>query len=391
MAIFLSFKEVWRNKGRFLLFSLVIALITTLVLFVAGLAEGLAQANKQYLVSINAQLLVFQEKVDLSTAASRLTQRKINAVGRVAGVADAGPVGFSSAALVAVNDKPVVISNRDNLGVSLIGIFPGKPGAPDVVLGKNLSGNRGNDVLVDQNLVNRLDVRVGDVLRIKSTQGTRDELFELRVIGITSPRQYLYAPSIFLPYRTFDNVRPQASAPSLSSEMAPNVIAVQLEDPGQIKSMADKIMLQVDGVEVTDIKTAYESLPGYAAQQGTLNTQQAFVLLIGILVIGGFFQIQVLQKVPQIGVLKAIGTSNRTVAAAVVFQIILVTTFGVLLGGLITLGLAAGLPPVVPILFSGTSVLLATTALLAIGPIGGLVSVRLAISVEPLIALGLNS
>jgi len=99
----------------------------------------------------------------------------------------------------------------------------------------------------------------------------------------------------------------------------------------------------------------------------------------------------VLQKVPQIGVLKAIGTSNRTVAAAVVFQIILVTTFGVLLGGLITLGLAAGLPPVVPILFSGTSVLLATTALLAIGPIGGLVSVRLAISVEPLIALGLNS
>jgi putative ABC transport system permease protein len=391
MAIFLSFKEVWRNKGRFLLFSLVIALITTLVLFVAGLAEGLAQANKQYLESINAQLLVYQDNVDLSISASRLTRGKVNAVSRVEGVYDAGPVGFSSSALVAVNGKPVNVPNRDNLNVSLIGILPGEPGVPEVLQGRNLSGNRGDDVLVDQNLANRLGVGVGDVLRIRSTQGTRDEIYELRVAGITKPLQYLYAPSIFLPYRTFDNVRPQATAPSSTAEMTPNVIAVQLKDPSQIKSMAGNIMQQVDGVEVADIRTAYESLPGYSAQQGTLDTQQAFVLLIGILVIGGFFQIQVLQKVPQIGVLKAIGTSNRTVAAAVVFQIILVTTFGVLLGGLVTLGLAFGIPPVVPIQFSGASVLLAIAALLAIGPIGGLVSVRLAISVEPLIALGLNS
>jgi putative ABC transport system permease protein len=391
MALFLSFKEVWRNKVRFLLFSLVIALITTLVLFVAGLAEGLAQANKQYLESINAQLLVFQEKVDLSVSASRLARSKINAVSRIEGVYDAGPVGFSSSALVAVNGEAVQITGRDNLGVSLIGILPGKPGAPDVLQGRNLTGNRGEDVLVDQNLVDRLGVGVGDILRLRSNQGDQDEFYELRVVGITRPLQNLYAPSIFLPYRTFDNVRPQPTTPSSTAEMTPNIIAVQLKDPSQIDSMAQAIMQQVDGVEVADIKTAYESLPGYSAQQGTLNTQQVFVLLIGILVIGGFFQIQVLQKVPQIGVLKAIGTANRTVAAAVVFQIILVTTFGVLLGGLVTLGLAFGIPPVVPIQFSGATVLLAIAALLAIGPIGGLVSVRLAISVEPLIALGLNS
>ena len=41
MAIYLSFKELWRGRGRFLLISMVIALITLLVLFVAGLAEGL--------------------------------------------------------------------------------------------------------------------------------------------------------------------------------------------------------------------------------------------------------------------------------------------------------------------------------------------------------------
>ena len=113
--------------------------------------------------------------------------------------------------------------------------------------------------------------------------------------------------------------------------------------------------------------------------------------MIGILVIGGFFQIQMLQKIPQIGVLKAIGASNPTIAGAVVAQIVLVTTFGVLFGTGVALGLAAGIPDTVPAIFSGSSVAVAILTLLAIGPIGGLVSVRLAVRVEPLIALGLSN
>ncbi len=37
LAIYLALKEVLRNRGRFLLVSLVIALITLLVLFIAAL------------------------------------------------------------------------------------------------------------------------------------------------------------------------------------------------------------------------------------------------------------------------------------------------------------------------------------------------------------------
>jgi putative ABC transport system permease protein len=391
MAFFLASKEVWRNKGRFFLFSLVIALITTLVLFVAALAEGLAQANKQYIEQINAQLLVFQQNVDLSAATSRLGRSKINDIGRVEGVANAGPVGFSSASLVLVNGRPAPGASGENLGISIIGVEPDKPGAPEILAGKNLSGDRGPEVVVDQNLVDRAGVKLGDVLRIKTIQGTKEQFYELRVAGITGPKQYLFSPSVFLPYRTWDQVHPQGDSPSSLVELTSNVIAVQLEDPNQVEAMAERILTQVDGVDVANIKEAYEAIPGYSVQQSTLNTQQAFVLLIGILVIGGFFQIQMLQKVPQIGVLKAVGTSNKIVASAVVMQIILVTTFGVLLGGLATLGMAAGIPPVVPIQFTGSSILFAIAALLAIGPIGGLVSVRLAIRVEPLIALGLSS
>ena len=45
-AFHLAFKELWRNKGRFVLFSLVVALITLLVLFVAALGEGLRGPDK---------------------------------------------------------------------------------------------------------------------------------------------------------------------------------------------------------------------------------------------------------------------------------------------------------------------------------------------------------
>ena len=47
LAFYLALKEIWRNKGRFFLVSLVIALITLLVLFIAALGEGLADGNRQ--------------------------------------------------------------------------------------------------------------------------------------------------------------------------------------------------------------------------------------------------------------------------------------------------------------------------------------------------------
>jgi len=384
LAIYLAFKEVWRNRGRFFLFSLVIALITTLVLFIAALAEGLAQANKQYLEKLDAELLVFQKNVDLVANTSRIGFSQLNNIQRVPGVEAAGALGFSSGALVFPD-------GRAELNVSLIGVEAGKPGAPPIIAGENIVVDRGPQVVVDMNVAKRSNVKVGDTITIKSIQGTQEEFYQVQVIGLTDERQYLFAPSIFLPYRTWDQIRPQASPGASLVETVSNVVAVRIQPGQNVEEIGNRIMGEVRNVEVADIKTAYEALPGYAAQQSTLNTQSGFTLLIGILVIGGFFQIQMLQKIPQIGVLKAIGTSNLSVAAAVVAQIVLVTTFGVAFGALVALGLGAGIPNTVPVVFNGTSVAIAVLTLLAIGPSGGLVSVRLAIQVEPLIALGLSN
>jgi len=279
---------------------------------------------------------------------------------------------------------------RESQDVTLVGVESGKPGDPPVIAGSGFAINRGSETVIDSNFASRTGVKIGEQITLKTIQGTREEFFNLTVIGITDGRQYLFLPSIFIPYQTWDEVRPQSAPGSSLVETTSNIVAVQVAPGYDPNEVANLIHAQVRDVEVTDPQTAIESLPGYSVQQSTLNTQQGFTLLIGVLVIGGFFQIQMLQKVPLIGVLKAIGASNIIVAASVVMQIILVTTFGVALGSLVTMGLAMGIPDTVPVVFNGISVLIAVVTLLAIGPIGGLVSVRLAVRVEPLIALGLS-
>ncbi|NJN97323.1 MAG: ABC transporter permease [Anaerolineales bacterium] len=384
MAFYLGFKEIWRNKGRFLLISLVIALITTLVLFIAALAEGLGLGNREYIEKLNAELLLYQEDVEFSIPSSRVGRSELNNVARVPGVSAVGPIGFSSTSLILPGQEP--------LDTSLIGVEPGKPGAPPVLDGHALQSRRAKDAVIDRNVVAETGLKVGDTFTIKTIQGTEEQFYTLSVAGISDSRRYSIQPSIFVPILAWEEIKPKAAPESdPASEFIFNVIAVKLQDPASREIMAERIEQQVSDLEAADLKTAYENTPGYGPQQSTLGTQRTFTLLIGILVIGGFFQIQTLQKVAQIGVLKAIGASNLTVAVAAMLQIITVTVLGIALGALGTLGLSLALSSVSAIVFTPTAVATAIITLLLIGPLGGLVSIRVLLRVEPLRALGLGA
>jgi len=383
-AIHLALKEIWRNRGRFLLFSMVVALITVLVLFIAALGEGLGSGNREYIEKLNADLIAYQDTARLSIAASRVDCTTRRAIRAVEGVRDVGPIGFSSAS-IPMGDR------AEPQDVTLIGVEPGKPGEPPVVRGDGLLRSSADEVIIDRTVALMTRLRVGDPLVIRTTQGNEYEFYTLQVVGITDSRKYSIRPSVFVPIVTWDKIRPKATAEPGEDDPACNVIAVQLADPAQIDPMRQLLQARVSRIEAVDRQTAYESTPGYTEQQSTLATQNAFAILIGVLVIGGFFQIQTLQKVPQIGMLKAIGTPNSTVAVAAIIQIIAVTLVGIAIGGLATWGLALGLPPNIPIVFELRSGVTALVSLLLTGPIGGLVSIRYSLRVEPLTALGLGS
>ena len=383
-AVHLAFREIWRNRGRFLLFSMVVALITVLVLFIAALGEGLGSGNREYLEKLNADLIVYQDTARLTIPSSRVDCTKRAEIGRVEGVRDVGSIGFASVSIpMGDGDEP--------LDVSLIGVEPGKPGEPPVVRGAGLVRRGANEAIVDRTVAVMADLAVGDQLVIRSTQGNEDELYALQVIGISDSRKYGLRSSVFVPIVTWDEIRPKPVVGPGAEDPACNVVAVQLDDPAQLEPMRQRLLARVARIEAVDRQTAYKSTPGYTEQQSTLTTQNTFALLIGVLVIGGFFQIQTLQKVPQIGMLKAIGTPNGTIAAAAITQIVIVTLLGVAIGSLAAFGLSLSFPANIPIVFEPRSGAMAVVSLLLIGPIGGLVSIRYSLRVEPLVALGLGT
>ncbi len=382
LASYLALKEVWRNRGRFLLVSMVIALITLLVLFIAALGEGLGTNNREYISKIDGQLVVFLEKADYIISASRLNQTTLRAVRRVEGVDSAGSVSAANTAILLPDDKI--------LKVSLLGVESGQPGTPLITAGRSFLTDQSREVIIDQRVVDRSKIQLGDFITIRSTQGTKDEFFELKVVGITSGQAFFFQPSIFIPPFVWERVRPKSEAELNNLTPAINVIVVKLKDPSQAAAMGQKLHDSVENIQVADIQTTINNVPGYSAQQGTVQTQGFFTLLIGVLVIGGFFQIQILQKVPQIGVLKAIGASNTVVGVSAIIQISVVTAIGVAIGGLMTYLFSLGFPPTVPLSFNGNASALAIAALLSIGPLGGLVSVFYAVRIEPLKALRLS-
>ncbi len=381
IATYLALKEVIRNRGRFLMVALVIALITVLVLFIAALGEGLSDANRQYVANLDAQLIVFLEKSDYSITASRLETNTVKAVRRLEGVADAGPIYTSNSEIVSLPEP---------LKISMLGVEAEKPGMPPLVDGRYFRGGEAREAVMDMSVAQRTGLQIGDEIEIRSTQGTEDEFYKLKIVGLVDKQAYFFQPTIFVPAATWELMRPQPEADLNSDTPYPNIVAVKLEDPTQVEAMKLLLVERVPNIEVADIETTINNIPGYTAQQGTVQTQAVFTLLIGILVIGGFFQIQILQKVPQIGVLKAIGSSNYVVGLSAVIQIIIVTAMGVGIGATLNYLFSLGLPPTIPLAFNGTRSLFAIVLLLFIGPLGGLVSIIYAIRIEPLKALRLG-
>lgn len=380
----LATKEIWRNKGRYLLISGVVALLTTLVLFISGLNEGLAVANRQYIENIEADLLIYQADVNLSIPSSQLGWSDLRDVRRVKGVEAVGPIGLSS---VTVVDKQTATS----FIVNLIGVEPEKPGMLPVEQGQSFISKRVNEVVIDKNVADRSGLTVGDTLTIKSLTGTEEEVYDLHIAGISPSQLYFIQPAIFVPYLTWQEIKPKVEPFDPNREIIFNIIAVQLEQSANREVMIDQVQTAVNDVEVVGIKTAYEATPGYLETINILNIQRIFILIIGTLVVGGFFQIQTLQKVAQVGVFKAIGASSRFVIATAMTQIMIINLFGVAIGSLGALALTQIVPSGAPILFESNVVIGALALLLLIGPMSGLLSIRTLLRVEPLTALGLAS
>ncbi|MBX0328969.1 FtsX-like permease family protein [Oscillochloris sp. ZM17-4] len=386
LPLYLALKEMARNKRRFSAVFLIVALITLLVLFTSALGDGLSLGASEYFDRMGSELVVFQKDVDYQLQASRLGRSRLSQIRRVPGVAAVGPVGVSTAAIIAVNGAAT-----DGLDVALIGVEPGEPGAPAAYAGEALNDSRAAHAVLDRHVVERLGIPLGATITLKVVQGMEEQLYDLRVQGFAEGRKVNYIPSIFVPLRRWERIRPQETpGGNEGADLLFNIAAVKLDQTAPPDAVAAAIERTVSQVEVTDPVTAYRTTQGYNDMQSTISMQQGFMLLIVVLIVGSFFQIQTLQKVAQIGMLEAIGASSRMVITTLLIQIMITLVVGLAIGGAVMWAMAQVLPATVPIVFSGTKITITILSLFAAGPAAAMVAARTILKIEPLRALGLS-
>ncbi|MGW4647313.1 ABC transporter permease [Kitasatospora sp. NPDC004289] len=356
--MFVALRDIRFARGRFALMGAVVTLITTLVVFLYGLTGGLASAASSTVAELPADRIVFGAPAGaaptVSFSNSTVSPEQAAALAAAPGVKSAQPLGISMTRLTG------------SAAAASVSVF----GAPGALLPPLESGAQPADgqVAVGSDAAEEYHLTVGQQVKLGPVQ--------LTVSGITAPRSYGHAPTVWTTVATWERV---------SSQTQPTALALDVAG-GTDLSAVDA----AQGTETVSLSDALAGINGYSAEQGSLQMIQGFLFAVSALVVGAFFTVWTVQRKPDIAVLKAVGASSAYLVRDALAQAAAVLLGGALLGGL--LGGVGGLfaASAVPFDVSFLSVFVPVTAMVLLGLLGAVLAVRRITSVDPLAALGAN-
>lgn len=358
--MFLALSEFKHAKLRYALVTGVIAMVASLVFILSGLTNGLNAGNSEAIEAIDADRFVVATGSEFSLDRSRISTDTASAIADAEGVEEAQP-------MITITGNIQSPNSEDLIGVSVIAVPVGTFLDPSVTSGESLS-DQPDGIVIDQSLANE-GVEVGDTLTFVPSGA------ELTVVGITDGHQYRLAPTMMI---TPDRV------PDIQPDLDGSVNAVVVRGDGEaIDALPDTI----DNIEVGTQTDIIENLPGYAEQNLTLNLIQVFLVVIAAGIIAAFFFILTLQKMSELGVMKAIGATTWVLAKALIIQSVILGTIGVLIGisaSCILWYLAEG---VVPYQIRWEQLVMYGAILLIVATVGTLLSLVRIARVDPLDAI----
>lgn len=361
--MFLAWRDLRVARGRFALVGGVIALVSLLSTALSGLANGLVDDGISGLRRLPLTHLAFTPNSDANFSRSMLTEKNLTPWKDALG-GDVAPVGVSFFNLRTVDGRTLDVSMFGTDAGSFLadtnseheqaqGALSGEPG---IVLSSEMAED---------------GVAIGDVLTVVGPDT------ELPVLGFTYSGTYGHADIAFTSLETWqelvygDNAKGRFSAIAIR-----DTGAVDLED---LSSRTE--------VEVLTKSESYKGSPGYSAETATMTLIRSFLIIIAALIVGAFFTVWTIQRSGQIGLLKALGASNRYVITDALGQLAVVlvasTTLGVLLATLLGLSVSGS----APFRLTPGSVVSSALLLIAAGMIGALVALRRITSIPPDTAL----
>ncbi|MNI19117.1 FtsX-like permease family protein [compost metagenome] len=369
--MFLALREMRHSKARYSLIMVIMLLVSFLVLFVTGLARGLAYANISAVENMPANYFAVQADADHAFRRSQLTGDDLAAAQSV--------VGNQNAAALAVQTSTISAEAADikadiaYFAVDMQGML-----APEVVQGEALTNDSQGSALVDAKLEDE-GITIGGTIRDQASG------LSWKVTGYVKDSSYSHMPVVYITDADWQAMKAGGTAQNgTENSTAPyNVIALKA-DSSQASAIAGKL----DNVETITKKQAISSIPGYSAEQNSLLMMIVFLFVIAAFVLAVFFYVITIQKTSQFGILKAMGTKMSYLAWSVVGQVMILSVTSLALSLLLTFGMNMGLPDSMPFQLEGSTMLLTSLLFIGMSLLGALISVARVAKVDALEAIG---
>ncbi|MDH5648725.1 MAG: ABC transporter permease [Gammaproteobacteria bacterium] len=370
----LAWRQLLLDPARTLLTALAIGAVVTVILVLSGFEQGQYYQLKQAVLDRKADLIALQSGVaNLLAARSSLPQLTRIYVEDIPGVKIAHPM----------TALPVMYQKGGHKMPIYLMVYDTRGGPVKVIDGK--AKQKGNDIIIDSSIANKLNVKVGDDFIISD--------FTFKVSGITEGAAALFTAMAFITYDGMIDL-------FLESEIAPDIstfplLSFLLVD---LKKGADREQVRrsiENAVPAVDVYTP-EALAKNGANLGKEILGPVMGLLvnvgyiIGLLVITLISSAEARHRLRGFGVMKALGFSHAKLVLALGQQIVLLLLIALPIGFLMALVLASIFNTTVPLyivritepIVLGQTLI--GTALFAM--VGALIPLRMIRRADPMIA-----
>jgi putative ABC transport system permease protein len=396
----LAVRDVRRHLTRFVLTCVGLGLLLTVVMAMSGIYRGLIGDATRVVAAVSGHLWIVQQDTRGPFAeSSRVPEDLEYAIAGVTGVRAATPVSFQYVQLA-----------RAGLPVRLllIGYKPGSAVSPSHIVAGRPITKKHYEIVVDEKSGFRLDEQIplgleqyrvvglmrgmpspsGDPIAFLSLADAQIIQFQLDNDAIRGNRQ-----RVTRTYAQLNNVNPllrtRATAAALSAAENPhvaNAILVDLDTPSADADVAGSIRRWNHYQVYTAEAERAILLKGFIEKsQKQLWLFRAILIVVSGVIVALIIYTLTMDKLREIATLKIIGAADRTIAAMILQQALLLGTVGFAIGYAI-ISRTYGLFPRT-VLIERLDMLVLSAIVFAICVLASVVSIWRALKVDPALAL----
>ena len=360
----LAWKELKHSKTKYLLIESIIILMIFMVIFLSGLANGLARAVSASIENADAKYFVVSDDAENMIGISSLQKDTLNQVASMTS---------DKVTNLNIQRTNLVTSQSDTkIDVTYFAIDTNGFLLPNITEGSAISKSDTQYTIVLDTSFQDENIAVGDLVK-DSTTG-----IQLKVVGFTKDEMYGHSPVGFISTETYIAIN-QKINPDFKEKY--NAIAIQGADIANIK---------IDGTAVVDKATIVSNIPGYLAEQLTINMIVWVLVVVSAAILGVFFYVLTIQKLKQFGILKAIGMEMREITMMLTSQVLMLALFGTIIGNVLAFGMASMLPSSMPFHLEIPTVIVISIAFIIVTLVTSLLSIRKVAKVDPIVIIGGN-